>query len=79
MCLYGVCVCRQFVEACGQALAVNERLIKEDQQEYHDEMKASYKDLARELSHIMHEQVNHTHTHKSWFPNGLDILTGKFF
>uniref|UniRef100_A0A8C2FM37 Dedicator of cytokinesis 9b n=1 Tax=Cyprinus carpio TaxID=7962 RepID=A0A8C2FM37_CYPCA len=50
-------VFRQFVEACGQALAVNERLIKEDQQEYHDEMKASYKDLARELSHIMHEQV----------------------
>lgn len=52
-----VCACRQFVEACGQALAVNERLIKEDQQEYHDEMKASYKDLTRELSHIMHEQV----------------------
>ncbi|XP_043098643.1 dedicator of cytokinesis protein 9 isoform X7 [Puntigrus tetrazona] len=50
-------VFRQFVEACGQALAVNERLIKEDQQEYHDEMKASYKDLARELSHIMHEQI----------------------
>ncbi|XP_043098644.1 dedicator of cytokinesis protein 9 isoform X8 [Puntigrus tetrazona] len=51
-------VFRQFVEACGQALAVNERLIKEDQQEYHDEMKASYKDLARELSHIMHEQIS---------------------
>ncbi|KAA0713247.1 Dedicator of cytokinesis protein 9 [Triplophysa tibetana] len=49
-------VFRQFVEACGQALAVNERLIKEDQQEYHDEMKASYRDLTRELSHIMHEQ-----------------------
>ncbi|KAM8905418.1 dedicator of cytokinesis protein 9 isoform 3-T3 [Spinachia spinachia] len=51
-------VFRQFVDACGQALAVNERLIKEDQQEYHDEMKANYKDLARELSHIMHEQIN---------------------
>uniref|UniRef100_G3PKX9 Dedicator of cytokinesis 9b n=1 Tax=Gasterosteus aculeatus aculeatus TaxID=481459 RepID=G3PKX9_GASAC len=50
-------VFRQFVDACGQALAVNERLIKEDQQEYHDEMKANYRDLARELSHIMHEQV----------------------
>lgn len=78
MCLYDVCVCRQFVEACGQALAVNERLIKEDQQEYHDEMKASYKDLARELSHIMHEQVT-THTHKYWFPNGLNILTRESF
>lgn len=45
------------MDACGQGLGVNERLIKEDQQEYHDEMKASYRDLARELSNIMHEQV----------------------
>ncbi|KAK2856743.1 hypothetical protein Q5P01_005478 [Channa striata] len=51
-------VFRQFVDACGQALAVNERLIKEDQQEYHDEMKANYRDLTRELSNIMHEQIN---------------------
>ncbi|XP_029926242.1 dedicator of cytokinesis protein 9 isoform X4 [Myripristis murdjan] len=50
-------VFRQFVDACGQALGVNERLIKEDQQEYHDEMKANYRDLARELSNIMHEQI----------------------
>nr|XP_033954988.1 dedicator of cytokinesis protein 9 isoform X9 [Pseudochaenichthys georgianus] len=51
-------VFRQFVDACGQALCVNERLIKEDQQEYQDEMKANYRDLARELSNIMHEQIN---------------------
>ncbi|KAM6945556.1 dedicator of cytokinesis protein 9-like isoform 1-T1 [Aplochiton taeniatus] len=51
-------VFRQFVDACGQALVVNEQLIKEDQQEYHDEMKASYRELARELSSIMHEQIN---------------------
>uniref|UniRef100_A0A3P8XCC2 Dedicator of cytokinesis 9b n=1 Tax=Esox lucius TaxID=8010 RepID=A0A3P8XCC2_ESOLU len=50
-------VFRQFVDTCGQALGVNEQLIKEDQQEYHDEMKASYRDLARELSEIMHEQI----------------------
>ncbi|XP_031707522.1 dedicator of cytokinesis protein 9 isoform X8 [Anarrhichthys ocellatus] len=50
-------VFRQFVDACGQALGVNERLIKEDQQEYQDEMKANYRDLARELSNIMHEQI----------------------
>nr|XP_033954965.1 dedicator of cytokinesis protein 9 isoform X6 [Pseudochaenichthys georgianus] len=50
-------VFRQFVDACGQALCVNERLIKEDQQEYQDEMKANYRDLARELSNIMHEQI----------------------
>lgn len=39
---------------------MNERLIKEDQQEYHDEMKANYRDLTRELSAIMHEQVDGT-------------------
>ncbi|CAL1598352.1 unnamed protein product [Knipowitschia caucasica] len=50
-------VFRQFVDACGQGLGVNERLIKEDQQEYHDEMKANYRDLTRELSDIMHEQI----------------------
>lgn len=48
------------MDACGQALGVNERLIKEDQQEYHDEMKANYRDLTRELSNIMHEQVGHS-------------------
>lgn len=51
------CWSRHFVEACGLGLGINERLIKEDQQEYHDEMKANYRDLARELSIIMHEQV----------------------
>uniref|UniRef100_A0A3Q3J9H8 Dedicator of cytokinesis 9 n=1 Tax=Monopterus albus TaxID=43700 RepID=A0A3Q3J9H8_MONAL len=51
-------VFRHFVEACGQGLNINERLIKEDQQEYHDEMKANYRDLARELSIIMHEQIS---------------------
>uniref|UniRef100_A0A8C7ZXL0 Dedicator of cytokinesis 9b n=1 Tax=Oryzias sinensis TaxID=183150 RepID=A0A8C7ZXL0_9TELE len=50
-------VFRQFVDACGHGLGINERLIKEDQHEYHDEMKASYRDLTRELSNIMHEQV----------------------
>lgn len=48
---------RQFVEACGQALAINERLIKEDQLEYQEEMKANYREMAKELSAIMHEQV----------------------
>uniref|UniRef100_A0A8C1N156 Dedicator of cytokinesis 9 n=1 Tax=Cyprinus carpio TaxID=7962 RepID=A0A8C1N156_CYPCA len=51
-------VFRQFVEACGLGLGVNERLIKEDQQEYHDEMKASYRDLTKELSAIMHEPIS---------------------
>eukprot|EP00062_Callorhinchus_milii_P020350 gi/632975902/ref/XP_007904488.1/ PREDICTED: dedicator of cytokinesis protein 9 [Callorhinchus milii] len=51
-------VFRQFVEACGQALGVNERLIKEDQLEYQEEMKANYKEMVRELSDIMHEQIS---------------------
>lgn len=45
------------MEACGQALAVNERLIKEDQLEYQEEMKANYREMAKELSDIMREQV----------------------
>lgn len=51
---------RQFVEACGQALVVNERLIKEDQIEYQEEMKANYREMTKELSEIMHEQVGAT-------------------
>uniref|UniRef100_A0A8B9W3Q2 Dedicator of cytokinesis 9 n=1 Tax=Anas zonorhyncha TaxID=75864 RepID=A0A8B9W3Q2_9AVES len=50
-------VFRQFVEACGHALGINERLIKEDQLEYQEEMKANYREMAKELSEIMHEQV----------------------
>ncbi|XP_067221956.1 dedicator of cytokinesis protein 10 isoform X1 [Chanodichthys erythropterus] len=48
---------RQFADACGQALNVNERLIKEDQLEYQEEMKAHYKDMLTELSAIMNEQI----------------------
>ncbi|XP_018588078.1 dedicator of cytokinesis protein 10 isoform X3 [Scleropages formosus] len=49
---------RQFAEACGQALDVNERLIKEDQLEYQEEMRAHYKDMLSELSAIMNEQLH---------------------
>ncbi|KAI5093019.1 dedicator of cytokinesis protein 10 isoform X1 [Silurus meridionalis] len=48
---------RQFASACGQALEVNERLIKEDQLEYQEEMKAHYREMLNELSAIMNEQV----------------------
>uniref|UniRef100_A0A672V5K0 Dedicator of cytokinesis 10 n=1 Tax=Strigops habroptila TaxID=2489341 RepID=A0A672V5K0_STRHB len=48
---------RQFAEACGHALDVNERLIKEDQFEYQGEMKSHYKDMLSELSAVMNEQV----------------------
>lgn len=54
---YSVWPWRQFAEACGQALDVNERLIKEDQLEYQEEMRAHYRDMLTELSTVMNEQV----------------------
>uniref|UniRef100_A0A8C2XM62 Dedicator of cytokinesis 10 n=1 Tax=Cyclopterus lumpus TaxID=8103 RepID=A0A8C2XM62_CYCLU len=62
---------RQFAEACGQALDVNERLIKEDQLEYQEEMRAHYRDMLTELSGIMNEQVS-----LSYIPT--DTLTNKY-
>ncbi|XP_034636613.1 dedicator of cytokinesis protein 10 isoform X7 [Trachemys scripta elegans] len=50
---------RQFAEACGLALEVNKRLIKEDQLEYQEEMKSHYKDMLSELSAVMNEQLYH--------------------
>ncbi|XP_028992396.1 dedicator of cytokinesis protein 9 isoform X11 [Betta splendens] len=68
-------VFRHFVEACGHGLGINERLIKEDQQEYHDEMKANYRDLARELSVIMREQISPVEDGmKSVLPDSLHIF-----
>ncbi|XP_047225975.1 dedicator of cytokinesis protein 9-like isoform X17 [Girardinichthys multiradiatus] len=68
-------VFRHFVEACGHGLGINERLIKEDQQEYHDEMKANYRDLTRELSIIMHEQITPVEDGmKSVLPDSLHIF-----
>uniref|UniRef100_A0A8D0CW74 Dedicator of cytokinesis 9 n=1 Tax=Sander lucioperca TaxID=283035 RepID=A0A8D0CW74_SANLU len=66
---------RHFVEACGHGLSINERLIKEDQQEYQDEMKANYRDLARELSIIMHEQISPVEDGmKNVLPDSLHIF-----
>ncbi|XP_026639045.1 dedicator of cytokinesis protein 9 isoform X4 [Microtus ochrogaster] len=67
-------VFRQFVEACGQALAVNERLIKEDQLEYQEEMKANYREMAKELSDIMREQICPLEEKASVLPNSLHIF-----
>lgn len=48
---------RRFVEACSMALDINERLIKEDQFEYHEGLKTNFKEMVKELSDIIHEQV----------------------
>lgn len=63
--IYGMCAPRrQFAEACGQALDVNERLIKEDQLEYQEEMRAHYRNMLSELSGVMNEQVRLPQTHR---------------
>lgn len=49
--------CRRFVQACSMALDINERLIKEDQYEYHEGLKGNFKEMVKELSDIIHEQV----------------------
>ncbi|MBN3294419.1 DOCK9 protein, partial [Polypterus senegalus] len=69
-------VFRQFVEACGQGLGVNERLIKEDQLEYQEEMKANYREMVKELSEIMHEQIPGAEDgmKSSVMPNSLHIF-----
>ncbi|KAG5837682.1 hypothetical protein ANANG_G00242030 [Anguilla anguilla] len=51
---------RQFADACGEALDVNERLIKEDQLEYQEEMRVHYRDMLAELSAVMNEQIQHS-------------------
>ncbi|XP_032887032.1 dedicator of cytokinesis protein 10 isoform X3 [Amblyraja radiata] len=58
---------RQFAAACGHALEVNERLIKEDQLEYQEEMKSHYRDLLSELSTVMNEQLNSAFTFSSFY------------
>ncbi|XP_062982156.1 dedicator of cytokinesis protein 9 isoform X4 [Elgaria multicarinata webbii] len=65
---------RQFVEACGQALEINEQLIKEDQIEYQEELKANYREMAKELSEIMHEQITAVEEKASVMPNSLHIF-----
>ncbi|RMC08135.1 hypothetical protein DUI87_15169 [Hirundo rustica rustica] len=48
---------RKFIQACGIALELNERLIKEDQLEYHEGLKSNFQDMVKELSDIIHEQA----------------------
>ncbi len=55
--LFGYLCCREFVNACSIALDINERLIKEDQYEYHEGLKTNFKSMVKELSDIIHEQV----------------------
>ncbi|XP_074924645.1 dedicator of cytokinesis protein 10 isoform X10 [Chelonoidis abingdonii] len=68
---------RQFAEACGLALEVNKRLIKEDQLEYQEEMKSHYKDMLSELSAVMNEQI--IHKEDSAKPQGMERTYSRTF
>ncbi|XP_010832245.1 PREDICTED: dedicator of cytokinesis protein 11-like, partial [Bison bison bison] len=49
---------RKFIQACSIALELNEWLMKEDQIEYHEELTSNFRDMAKELSDIIHEQAS---------------------
>ncbi|XP_041723576.1 dedicator of cytokinesis protein 11, partial [Coregonus clupeaformis] len=68
------CLCRRFVEACSMALNINERLIKEDQFEYHEGLKGNFKDMVKELSDIIHEQIFQEDMMQSLLQNSLHVF-----
>uniref|UniRef100_A0AAV2KQV2 Dedicator of cytokinesis protein 11 n=1 Tax=Knipowitschia caucasica TaxID=637954 RepID=A0AAV2KQV2_KNICA len=65
---------RQFVQACSIALDINERLIKEDQVEYHEGLKSNFKDMVKELSEIIHEQIYQEDMLRSLLHNSLHVF-----
>ncbi|KAI2662871.1 Dedicator of cytokinesis protein 11 [Labeo rohita] len=65
---------RQFVNACSVALDINERLIKEDQYEYHEGLKANFKSMVKELSEIIHEQIFQEDMMRSLLQNSLHVF-----
>ncbi|XP_068819201.1 dedicator of cytokinesis protein 11-like [Capricornis sumatraensis] len=48
---------RKFIQACSIALELNEWLMKEDQIEYHEGLTSNFRDMVKELSDVIHEQV----------------------
>ncbi|KAJ8008347.1 hypothetical protein DPEC_G00103890 [Dallia pectoralis] len=67
-------VFRGFVEACSMALEINERLIKEDQFEYHEGLKGNFKEMVKELSDIIHEQIFQEDMMRSLLQNSLHVF-----
>ncbi|KAK6480503.1 dedicator of cytokinesis protein 11 isoform X1 [Huso huso] len=65
---------RKFVQACSIALDLNERLIKEDQFEYHEGLKSNFKDMVKELSDIIHEQIFQEDMMRSLLQNSLHVF-----
>uniref|UniRef100_A0A2K5XJ32 Dedicator of cytokinesis 11 n=1 Tax=Mandrillus leucophaeus TaxID=9568 RepID=A0A2K5XJ32_MANLE len=70
---------RKFIQACSIALELNERLIKEDQVEYHEGLKSNFRDMVKELSDIIHEQASirilqEDTMHSPWMSNTLHVF-----
>ncbi|XP_053717211.1 dedicator of cytokinesis protein 11 isoform X4 [Synchiropus splendidus] len=65
---------RRFVQACSMALDINERLIKEDQFEYHEGLKSNFKEMVKELSDIIHEQIYQEDMMRSLLHNSLHVF-----
>uniref|UniRef100_H3CHR0 Dedicator of cytokinesis 11 n=1 Tax=Tetraodon nigroviridis TaxID=99883 RepID=H3CHR0_TETNG len=65
---------RHFVQACSMALDINERLIKEDQFEYHEGLKTNFKEMVKELSDIIHEQIYQEDMMRSLLQNSLHVF-----
>ncbi|XP_026508832.1 dedicator of cytokinesis protein 11 isoform X2 [Terrapene carolina triunguis] len=66
---------RKFIQACGLALELNEQLIKEDQLEYHEGLKSNFRDMVKELSDIIHEQMYQEDTmHSPWMHDSLHVF-----
>ncbi|XP_063756735.1 dedicator of cytokinesis protein 11 isoform X1 [Eleginops maclovinus] len=65
---------RRFVQACSMALDINERIIKEDQFEYQEGLKANFKEMVKELSDIIHEQIYQEDMMRSLLQNSLHVF-----
>ncbi|XP_028822554.1 dedicator of cytokinesis protein 11 isoform X1 [Denticeps clupeoides] len=65
---------RRFVHACSVALDVNEQLIKEDQIEYHEGLKGNFKDMVKELSGIIQEQIFQEDMTRSLLQNSIHVF-----
>ena len=48
----------QFVEVCSEALELNEKLIKSDQLEFHENLKSNFTQLVHDLSQLMKMPVS---------------------
>ncbi|KAE8584717.1 hypothetical protein XENTR_v10021082 [Xenopus tropicalis] len=66
---------KHFIQACSIALDLNERLIKDDQIEYQEGLKSNFRDMVKELSEIIHEQMFQEDTmQSSWMQNSLHVF-----